>query len=118
MKKIHYVLLIIIIAFFILALMPINPAKENSVAVSGIVKNIREGGVKDVVFKLENDKAFYYINRGFENGFELNKAKSDFEGKKITLFYAKSWSPLTRFGTTSKHITHLTVNDSVVYSEW
>ena len=89
MKKIHYFLLIVVIAFFVLALIPINTDKNNSVAVSGIVKNIREGGVKDMVIKLENDKVFYYVNRAFENGFELNKAKNDFEGKEITLFYAK-----------------------------
>jgi hypothetical protein len=40
------------------------------------------------------------------------------EGKKITLFYAKSWTPLAPFGTCSKHITRLNVNDSVVFSEW
>lgn len=118
MKKIHYFLIILILAFFILALIPINPDKANSVAVSGTVKTIREGGVKDMVIQFENDKSWYYINRAFENGFELNKAKNDFEGKEITLYYAKSWSPLTRFGTSSRHITHLAVKDSVVYSEW
>ena len=96
----------------------IDTSKGNSIKVYGTVKLIYEGGVKDVVFKLENHKTIYYINRGFENGFELVKAKKDFEGKKITLFHAKSWTPLAPFGTTCKHITHVIVNDSIVYNEW
>jgi hypothetical protein len=119
MKKAIFIFIVFsIIAFFIILSTAIDTSKENSIEVSGTVKSIYEGGVKDVVFELENNKTPYYINRGFENGFEMAKAKKDFEGKKITLFYAKSWTPLAPFGTSSKHITHLSVNDSVVYNEW
>ena len=119
MKKTIYIFIaIIVVGFFIILSTAIDTSKENSVEVSGIVKSISEGGVKDVVFELENSKTSYYINRGFENGFEINKAKKDFEGKEITLFYAKSWTPLAPSGTTCKHITRLSVNDSVVFSEW
>jgi hypothetical protein len=118
MKKVIYIILIIILAFFIIALIPIDTSMENSVKVSGTVKSISEGGIRDVVFELENDSNTYYINRGFENGFNLAKAKKDFEGKKIKLFYAKSWTLFAPFGTKSKHITHVAVNDSVIFSEW
>ena len=119
MKKIIYVFIIFIfVAFFIILSTAIDTSKENSIKVYGTVKLITEGGVKDVVFELENNKTLYYINRGCENRFEISKAKKDFEGKKITLFYAKSWTPLAHFGTCSKHITHISINDSVVYSEW
>jgi hypothetical protein len=119
MKKAIFIFIVFsIIAFFIILSTAIDTSKENSIEVSGTVKSIYEGGVKDVVFELENNKTPYYINRGFENGFEMAKAKKDFEGKKITLFYAKSWTPLAPFGTSSKHITQLSVNDSVVYNEW
>ena len=89
----------IIFAFFALALIPINTAKENSVEVSGTIKSLSEGGAKDLVFELDNDKTTYYINRGLENGFELDKSKTDFIGKKVTLTYAKSWTLLAPFGT-------------------
>ena len=56
MKKVNYLFIIIIIAFFIIVLIPINTSKENSIEVTGIVKSISEGGVKDMVFELENDK--------------------------------------------------------------
>ena len=117
-KPFFIVIVLIVVAFFIILSTAIDTSKENSIKVSGTVKAISEGGIKDVVFELDNNKTSYYINRGFENGFELAKAKKDFEGKRITLFYAKSWTPLAPFGTTCKHITHISVNDSVVFSEW
>ena len=117
-KPFFIVIVLIVVAFFIILSTAIDTSKENSIKVSGTVKAISEGGIKDIVFELDNNKTSYYINRGFENGFELAKAKKDFEGKRITLFYAKSWTPLAPFGTTCKHITHISVNDSVVFSEW
>ena len=119
MKKAIYIFIaVLVVGFLIILSTAIDTSKENSIKVYGTVKSISEGGVKDVVFELENNKTLYYINRGFANGFEIVKAKKDFEGKKITLFYAKSWTPLAPFGTYSKHITHLSVNDSVLFSEW
>ena len=119
MKKTFFIAIVfIIVAFFIILSTAIDTSMENSIKVSGTVKSISEGGIKDVVFELENNKTLYYINRGFENGFEMTKAKKDFEGKKVTLFYAKSWTPLAPLGTECKHITHISVNDSVVFSEW
>ena len=117
-KPIFIFITIIVVACCIILSTAIDTSKKNSVQVSGTVKFIYEGGVKDVVFVLENHKTSYYINRGFENVFELDKAKKDFEGKKITLFYAKSWTPLAPFGTTCKHITRAVLNDSIIYNEW
>ncbi|MGV3697546.1 hypothetical protein [Flavobacterium sp.] len=119
MKKTFYVLgALIVVAVAVLLLTTIDTSMENSVKVSGTVKSISEAGVKDMVFELENHEITYYINRGFENGFNLAKAKKDFEGKNIKLFYAKSWTPLAPFGTKCKHVTHAVVNDSVIFSEW
>lgn len=119
MKKIILIAGIAILTFTVIILSTaIDTSMENSIKVSGTVKSIYEGGVKDVVFELDNNPTPYYINRGFENGFNLAKAKKDFEGKEIKLFYAKSWTPLAPFGTCSKHITHAVVNDSVIFSEW
>lgn len=107
MKKAIYIfIVIIVIAFFIILSTAIDTSMENSTKVSGTVKSISEGGVKDVVFELENDLTTYYINREFENGFNLAKAKKDCEGKKIKLFYARSWTPLASFGTDA-NILHM-----------
>ncbi len=103
---------------FVLAFKPIDTSIENSVVVKGIVKNVNEGGVKDVVFELENDVISYYINRGLENGFTLTKLNKALIGKEVTIYYAKNWTPLAPFGTTSKPLTQIKLQDSIVYSEF
>lgn len=109
--------LLFIVTIFI-SLMPMDTSEEKSIEVRGIVKSISEGGVNDLVFELENDKITYYINRGLENGFNLEKAKADYLDKKTIINYAKSWTILAPFGTTSKHIVQITINDVIIYSEW
>lgn len=118
MKKLTYELIVLAVIALILILKPIDTSAENSVKVSGIVQSVAEGGAKDLVIELKDDSLSYYINRGLENGFQLQKAKSDLIGKEIKIFYAKNWTLLAPFGTTNKHITHCVVNDSVLYSEW
>jgi hypothetical protein len=117
MKKVVFILGLILLTFIIIGLKPIDTSKENSVEVTGIIKSVSEGGAKDLVFELENDEITYYINRGLENKFELDKSKSEFVGKKVTLNYAKSWTPLAPFGTTCKHITQISIDNKEVYSE-
>ncbi len=117
-KTILITILTIVVAGLILALKPINTTAENSVKVTGIVESVSEGGTKDLVIQLKGDSLSYYINRGLENGFQLQKAKNDLAGKEIKVFYAKNWTPLAPFGNTNKHITHLVVDDSVLFSEW
>ncbi len=116
MKKIILLLLFAVIVILIFS--PVNTSKENSTEVKGIVKNITEGGVKDAVFELENDSISYYINRGLENRFTLAKLNKDFVGKEVTISYAKNWTPLAPFGTTSKHLTQIKLQDSIIYTEF
>lgn len=118
MKKILLFIALVLLTFLIIGLKPIDTSKENSIEVVGIIKSVSEGGAKDLVFELENNKITYYINRGLENGFELDKSKSEFVGKKVTLNYAKSWTPLAPFGTTCKHITQISIDNKEVYSEF
>lgn len=117
-KKTFYLLSFIFIILIFLILKPINTSKENSMKLSGKVESISEGGVKDMVFKLEGEKKLYYINRGFENGFELNKSRKNLIGKNVELYYSKHWTPLAPSGLSSFHITHLSCENKVVYSEW
>jgi hypothetical protein len=118
MKKVIYVAALIALVFIASALIPMNTSKENCVEVSGVVKSVSEAGVKDLVFELENDKIRYYINRGLENGFELQKVKADYLGKKAVINYVDSWTILAPLGTTSKHIAQISINGKEIYSEW
>lgn len=118
MKKSVYFIVITIVVLLVLALIPANRSKENSILVVGKVKNVSEGGVKDLVIELENSKVSYYINRGFENGFEMEKSREQLLGKNVVLYYAKNWTPLAPFGTTSKHITQLSLDNKIFYTEF
>lgn len=118
MKKSVLFILIAVIVLIVLALIPVDTSKENSVLVVGKIVNVEEGGVKDLVIELENSKTKYYINRGFENGFEIRKSKNELLGENVILYFAKNWTPLAPFGTTSKHITYLSLNNKVIYSEF
>lgn len=118
MKKSVYFIIIAVVVLLVLALIPVDTSKENSILVVGKVKNVSEGGVKDLVIELENSKTSYYINRGYENGFEIKKSKSELIGENVVLYYAKNWTPFAPFGTTSKHITQLSLNNKIIYSEF
>ena len=118
MKNRLYILMFIVVLLIITALTPVNTFKENGKEVTGVVKSISVGGVKDMVIELENDKITYYVNRGFENGFDIHSANQEYAGKRVTLYYSDSWTPLAPFGTTSKHITRLSVEGSIKYTEW
>jgi len=54
-----------------------DTSEENSIKVSGIVKSLSHAGVHDLVFELENNAPSYYINRGMEHRFNLEKAKKE-----------------------------------------
>lgn len=98
--------------FFIVKAGPVDSSKSNSVKITGVVKDVYEGGVKDLVFKLDNDSNVYYINRGLEDKFDLQLIKKELLGKEVILWYAKHRN------TDSMHLTRLQINDSIYYTEW
>ncbi|RZJ99259.1 MAG: hypothetical protein EOO46_22670 [Flavobacterium sp.] len=118
MRKTVFITCLIFVALLFFAFQPIDTSLENSVKIEGVVKSITEAGAKDILFELENDKMTYYINRGFEKENVSSKLNNGFIGKKVTVHYAKSWTPLAPFGTRSKHITQLQLNNKIVYSEF
>jgi hypothetical protein len=91
---------------------PINSSKDNSVELTGIVDRLSEGGVKDLVFKLQGDPNIYYINRALEDGFALQKTRDKLLGKEITLWYAKHRSD------PGGHLLQLQHLVSIYYTEW
>ncbi len=100
--------------FVIVKAGPVNLNKDNSVEVTGIVDSLYEAGVKDLVFKLKKSETTYYINRALENGFDLDKTKSQLLNKEITLWYAKHRSRPNGGG----HMTQLKHQDSIYYTQW
>ena len=106
------VILFILFLLFIVKIGPVNHSKDESLEVSGIVEELYEDGVKDLVFKLKDDSNIYYINRALENGFDLELIKTDLLGKKITLWHSDSRSKR------SYHMLQFKRQDSVYYTEW
>src|SRR5690606_25066073 len=87
------ILLFIVFAAFTLRPVPI-PAEKDCLVVTGVVEQITEGGVKDIVFKLKDNNNLYYINRGLENGFTLEGITKELKGKEVIIKYPDYWSLL------------------------
>ena len=84
--------------------------------VAGVVSEIWPGPSFDVLFKLKNREQIFYINRGLENGLDLDNLKNDLIGKMILLKHPKYWTPLDPFNSV-RHVSKLEFQGKTVYSE-
>jgi hypothetical protein len=117
MKKIVNVIAVLFLALGILIFRPVPISSESrSNKVTGTVKSIYEGGVKDVVFQLNETDTKYYINRGLESGLNLETLRDQLMGREVTIVFPKYWTPLDP-GNSVKHLTRLVFNEVIVYSE-
>ncbi|MEP2936223.1 MAG: hypothetical protein ABJM06_12550 [Gilvibacter sp.] len=88
-----------------------NPKPEECVVHKAKIIAISEGTSFDVIFKdAGGDK--YYINRGLEQGLTLQELKNKVLNKEATMHL-----PKFAIGT-SEHIAQLTVNGTVLYTEF
>lgn len=115
MKKAILIILSLIFATFIFfAFKPIS-FSENQKKFSGKIVSLFKGGIEDAVFKLQNNKNTFYINRGFEN-FEAQKLKS-LVGKTVVIYYSDGWTPLDPLNNRSKNIEKLEVDNSIFFQQ-
>jgi hypothetical protein len=89
-----------------------NPKPEECVVIDVKVTKITEGGVKDIVFH-DDGTDFYYINRGLEQGLNLDSLNVKVLNKTVTLHLAKILG-----GVTSEHISQLAIGDEIIYTEF
>ena len=95
----------------------IVPKDANKCLVAkGKVAKIYEGGSKDVTFRLEGDKTTYYINRGLEQGLDLEDLNNWLIGKNVTIRFPKHWTLLDP-NNTMKHLSILEHNGTEIYNE-
>ena len=92
--------------------------RADCVVIKGVVKNIDEGGVKDVVFDLDGKQQSFYINRGIENGFEIDVLEKQLLAEDVTIYYADVWTLFAPLGTRCKHIREIRSGNWIVYSEF
>ncbi|HPR84328.1 MAG TPA: hypothetical protein PL034_02105 [Candidatus Paceibacterota bacterium] len=105
------------LVIFLLMFHPVNNSKENSIKITGNLNKIYEGGVNDICFRLHGDSACYYINRGLEQGLDLEELQRTIGQKEITIWYANYWS-LFNIAKNSRHIDQLALGDSIIFTEW
>jgi len=123
MKKIiRFYLIAVSLAIVLFALglyffRPVPIVKEkDAITVTGIVVDIFEAGVKDVVFKLNGDNVIYYVNRGLEHGLNIDSLKAKLVGNQVTLKYPDYWTPLDKDKKT-RHLSKVEFNNEVLFNE-
>ncbi len=92
------------------------PGENDCLVVKGTVDHIYEGGVKDVVFVLNDHKTRYYINRGLEQGLDLEQLRESLLQQEITIKYPEYWTPLDHTNSI-RHISKVEFGDNVIFSE-
>ena len=84
--------------------------------VKGVVVEIYEGGVKDIVFKLDGEERIFYINRGLELGLVIDDLKTDLLNEEVTIYYPEHWTILD-LSSYSNHLSVLYHDGQLVFSE-
>lgn len=85
---------------------------EDCIILTRTISEIKEGSTFDIVFKdMQGDR--YYINRGLEQGLNLDSLNAKVLNKTVTLHLAKVVG-----GITSEHISQLEVDGEILYTEF
>lgn len=114
MKRLIPVFILTIFLFSVLVFKScviVNPAPENCKIVDVTIKKITEGPSYDIVFH-DNKTDYFYINRGLEQGLNLETLNAKVLNKTVTLHL-----PKMLFGT-SEHIVQMAIGDEIIYTEF
>lgn len=102
---------------FLLIFTPVPIVSEDKAIVEvAVVTDIYEGGVKDVVFKTNKNLPRFYINRGLENGLDLQSLREKLLGQSVVFKYPKYWTPLD-WNNTVRHVSKVEFNNEVIFNE-
>ena len=110
-KFIFTVSTLVIVAFTFVSCIINNPKPEECDIITTTIIKIEEGTSYDIVFRNKGSD-FYYINRGLEQGLNLDSLNAKVLNKTVTLHL-----PRLFYGT-SEHIAQLTVGDEIIFSEF
>jgi hypothetical protein len=106
------------LAITVLVLRPVPQVSEdNCLVAKGTIISVMETGVNDILFKLEGDKTAYYINRGLEQGLNLDSLWANVRGKEAILKYPKYWTPLDP-NNSLRHLAKVEIEGEVIFSEF
>lgn len=110
---------IVALVLFVLTSNNSEVPKSECLVTNGIVSNISEGGVQDVIFELEGkQQKSFYINRGVYYGFDIPTLEKQLLAEEVTIYYADGLSLFDLFGSKCKHIREIRNGNWIVYSEF
>ena len=112
---VSFVLIFSIIAVLIFRPVPIV-SESKAISEIGIVKEIYSNKGNDVIFIMLNTDRKFYINRGLENGLELNNLKEKLIGNSIVMKYPKYWTPLD-WNNSIRHISKVEFKNEIIFNE-
>lgn len=119
-KKAKFILIVFSIIFFVAALFILRPvpivSEGEAITENGILIDIYGNSSKDIIFILKNNPTKFYINRGLENGLEIENLKEKLIGKTINVKYPRQWTPLD-WNNSGRHISKLEYNGEVFFNE-
>ena len=109
---------LLFLTLFVFAIRPLPKATSNNCIIhSGIVAKVEQGdGKGDIIVKLNENKNYFYINRGLDNGLLIEDVKEKLLHKKIDIYTIRDWTPLDSISRT-KHVAKLAVDGVLIYSE-
>lgn len=90
-----------------------NPKPEECEVVTATISKIVEGSTYDIVF-VDRGGDRYYINRGLEQGLNLQDLNATVLNKTVTLHLAK----VLGGAVTSEHIAQLAIGDNIIFTEF
>ncbi len=88
-----------------------NPQPEDCEIVEIIIKKITKGSSYDIVFH-DTGTDYYYINRGLEQGLNLETLNTKVLNKTVTLHL-----PKMLLGT-SEHIAQMAIGNEIIFTEF
>ena len=112
---VSFILIVSIIAVLIFRPVPIV-SESKAISEIGIVKEIYSNKGNDVIFVMLNTDRKFYINRGLENGLELNNLKEKLIGNSIVIKYPKYWTPLD-WNNRIRHISKVEFKNEIIFNE-
>ena len=112
---VSFILIVSIIAVLIFRPVPIV-SESKAISEIGIVKEIYTNKGNDVIFIMLNTDRKFYINRGLENGLELNNLKEKLIGNSIVMKYPKYWTPLD-WNNSIRHISKVEFKNEIIFNE-
>jgi hypothetical protein len=82
----------------------------------GIVSSIFNNGNYDIGIGIEGDKTLYYINRGTEQGLDIDSLRQHYLNKRLKVYYVNVFTILDPRGRL-RHVNQLRIGDCLFYTE-